>query len=83
CMVCRNHADKDSMVRVVKTENGICVDRNQKQNTRGAYICLDEKCISTFEKNRVLNRCFKQDVSAEVYAQVKRELEFAKSNKQN
>ena len=80
CAVCRQHKDAKQMVRVVKTkDNAFYVDKNGKIEGRGAYICLDEKCVETFIKTRSLNKSFKCEVPQEIYENVKEELNIAKS----
>ena len=80
CSVCREHKDNNQMIRVVKTkENNFYVDKNHKIEGRGAYICLNQKCIETFEKTKCLNRAFKCEVPKEIYDELKKELDIANS----
>ena len=79
CSVCRQHKDKDQMVRVVKTANGEIVIASKHTEGRGAYVCLDDNCINKFEKSKCLNRAFKCEVKQEIYEKLKEELAIAKS----
>lgn len=71
CVCCRQMKDKNSLIRVVKTKDGFVVDKSMKLDGRGAYICKDEKCISTCEKKHLFNKSFKCNVSNEIYLQIK------------
>jgi len=44
CVVCRTTADKRSLIRLVRTEDGIQVDPTGKRNGRGAYLCDQRVC---------------------------------------
>ena len=39
CIACKAVKPKRELVRIVKNENGILLDRTGKLNGRGAYIC--------------------------------------------
>ncbi len=67
CAVCRLHADKSELIRVVKTADGIKIDVTGKADGRGAYIHKDSKCIDLAKKRGVLNYAFKTAVPDEVY----------------
>lgn len=68
CMVCRNRAEKDKLVRVVKQPDGkIVLDSTGKMPGRGAYLCRDKECILDARKRRALERAFSQKVEPEVY----------------
>ncbi len=67
CICCRTKAAKAELIRVVKNETGIFVDKSGKQQGRGAYVC--KACIEnplSFKK-RPLDRAFHEKVSEEVY----------------
>ena len=85
CAVCRQHKDFCQMIRVVKTNDGsFYVDAAHKLEGRGAYVCLDDKCIQTFSKTKCLNKAFRCEVPSQIYDRLKEELEIANSaNKQN
>jgi len=71
CILCRESFKKSELLRIVKSNDEIKIDKTQKQNGRGAYICSN--CISSDEllKKRVLDRAFKQKVPDEVYELLK------------
>ena len=71
CILCREKFEKSELLRIVKYENEIKIDKTQKSNGRGAYICSN--CISKEDlfKKRVLDRAFRDKVSSEVYELLK------------
>ncbi len=45
CIICRTKIEKNLLVRIVVSGNhGICIDKAQKINGRGTYICKKLKC---------------------------------------
>lgn len=67
CICCRMKAAKAELIRIVKNEEGIFVDKSGKQKGRGAYLCAAclENPVSI--KKRPLDRAFRQKVEDEVY----------------
>ena len=71
CIVCKGEFVKKDLDRIVKTDNGIVLDKTGKLGGRGAYICHSDECKNNLFKNKVLNKAFKQNISAEVYENLK------------
>ena len=71
CILCRESFPKNELLRIVKSEDEIKIDKTQKLCGRGAYIC--SSCISSGDlfKKRVLDRAFREKVSDEVYELLK------------
>lgn len=69
CIVCKEMFDKNSLVRIVKNDNGIEIDTTGKKNGRGAYICKNG-CILKCEKSHALERNFKTPISKEIYEKI-------------
>ena len=68
CMVCRNRAEKEALVRMVKRPDGkIALDTEGKMQGRGAYLCKKKECIRAAQKKRALERAFSQKIEPEVY----------------
>ncbi len=44
CVACRQSQDKKSLVRIVRTQEGIYVDETGKLSGRGAYLHADPSC---------------------------------------
>ncbi len=80
CIACRNAYEKRLMLRIVKDkDNNISLDFTGKKSGRGAYVCDSAQCIEKCAKQRLLNKCFEQEISAEVYDAIKKQY----SDKQN
>ena len=56
CAVCRKHAEQDSMIRVVRTQDKIYVSDSRKLCGRSIYICKNEECISKAIKQNLVAR---------------------------
>lgn len=83
CFICRNTFDKKDLLRLVKNSSGeIFIDSTGKANGRGAYICKNQNCLKTIQKQKVLNRAFKCEFPESVYLKLCEEL-FGKSNTTN
>ena len=44
CVACRQSQDKKSLVRLVRTPDGVVVDQTGKLAGRGAYLHTDPEC---------------------------------------
>lgn len=65
CVVCRQRHEKKQLMRVVKQDGKITIDKNYKAQCRGIYICPG--CVPEAQKKRVFERSFKQKVEPWVY----------------
>lgn len=63
CVVCRNKAGKRTLVRVVRTEQGLQVDPSGKLNGRGAYLCERESCWDTAVKTDLLGKALRMTLT--------------------
>lgn len=71
CVVCNTHKDKKDLLRIVKDQEGqVTIDLTGKKNGRGAYICMDEKCIQQAKNKRSLNNSLKTNISEEIYQEI-------------
>lgn len=71
CMVCRERAEKEQLIRIVKNKEGsIALDLTYKLPGRGAYLCKDKDCIGQAQKRRALERAFSCKVEASVYQEL-------------
>ena len=76
CMVCRERAEKELLLRVVKNKQGeIALDEAGLLPGRGAYLCKKAECISQAQKRKVLERAFSCKVDPEVYEALQRVVE--------
>jgi len=44
CVACRQSQDKKSLVRIVRTQEGVYIDETGKLSGRGAYLHADPSC---------------------------------------
>ena len=44
CVACRQSQDKKSLIRIVRTQEGVYVDETGKLSGRGAYLHADPSC---------------------------------------
>ena len=73
CIACKAVKPKKELIRIVKSEEDISLDRTGRKNGRGAYICDDEKCIAKQKKGKLLNRAFSCNVTEETYDKIAEE----------
>ena len=55
CIACRQIKEKQTLIRLVRTENGVAeIDVHKKKPGRGAYLCPNIVCWeSALKKNRL------------------------------
>ena len=73
CIACKAVKPKKELVRIVKSEDGISLDRTGRKNGRGAYICDDSKCVLKLKKGKLLNRTFSCNVDDATYDKIAEE----------
>ena len=73
CVACRTMKEKRDLYRIVKSEDGITLDKTGKKNGRGAYVCKDENCIAKLKKQKILSKVFSCDVDGAVYDKIMEE----------
>lgn len=78
CVVCRKKKPKDQLIRIVrqKQTGEIFIDKTQKSDGRGAYLCLDRKCLEQVRKKRGIERSFKCRVNGLIYDDLEKELNY-------
>ena len=68
CCVCRMHADKSELIRIVKSKDGqIFVDKTKTADGRGVYLHSNAECMEKLKKKKLLNAAFKCVVDESVY----------------
>ena len=70
CIACRTCKPKKELIRIVKSEDGVFLDRTGKKNGRGAYICDSAECIAKLKKGKLLNRAFSQPINDATYDKI-------------
>ena len=71
CVVTREKLPKKELIRVVRTENGVIVDKTGKANGRGAYLKLESSVIDKAEKTKCLDHHLETSVPKEIYEQLR------------
>ncbi len=72
CAACRGRFEKRELIRIVETsDGGICVDKAQKAQRRGLYICGG--CLPDAQRKKVLERNFRRRIEPEVYDRLRAE----------
>ena len=75
CVGCREAKEKRSMVRIVKSAEGmIQLDETGKKNGRGAYICRNMECLERAIQSKGLERSLKTSIPAEIIEILKEEM---------
>lgn len=70
CIACKKIDNQNNMIRVVKFNNLIAVEKKHSSNGRGAYICNSAECVNLVIKKHLLNRAFKTNLDNSVYQQL-------------
>ena len=67
CVACRENKQQNEMLRIARLNDNYTIDKNHKLGGRGAYVCLDRKCIDLTIKKKLLNKSFKTNLDAKIY----------------
>ena len=72
CMGCNQKKDKNQFIRIEKNrQNEISIDKTEKKEGRGAYICKDIECLNKLQKNKRLEKVFDMKISNEIYEKLR------------
>ena len=64
CLGCRTSKDKNLLIRFIQTpEMEIFPDLENRLPGRGAYTCIDKRCLAAAIEQRQFKRSFKHDVT--------------------
>ena len=75
CIVCNIAKSKNDLIRIVKNNQGqIFVDKMQKANGRGAYICNNIQCLEKAIKTKRLEKAFKIEIESQIYDNLRGEI---------
>ena len=75
CTVCRKQKNKNELLRIVKTSDGIVVDKTGKVNGHGCYIKRDIEVLNKARKNKILNRIFECDIDESIYEEIEKNID--------
>lgn len=65
CIACREVNEKRSLIRIVKSPDGVYVDPTGRKPGRGAYIHDSKDCWEKALKRGMLSRSLKTEISTE------------------
>ena len=65
CIACREVNEKRSLIRIVKSPDGVYVDPTGRKPGRGAYIHDSKDCWEKALKRGMLSRSLKTEISSE------------------
>ena len=74
CIACRAKKNKEELLRIVENNKVAIIDKSQKENTRGMYICNDKNCINKLLKAKDITKCIKIDVTCDSIKELLRNL---------
>lgn len=84
CMGCNSKKDKKDLLRLVFNKNNeMFVDKTGKAEGRGAYICIDEKCLDKLIKTKRLERVFEAKIDDKLYENIRGVIIEKKNNETN
>jgi predicted RNA-binding protein YlxR (DUF448 family) len=75
CVGCREVEGKKTMIRVVRTEEGVFLDNTGKMAGRGAYLHLQKDCIQK-GLNGAIARALKSEIHASHLDQLRDSLQI-------
>lgn len=67
CVVTKEKLPKKELIRIVRTTDGVIVDKTGKVNGRGAYLKIDKEVFEKAKKTKILNRQLEVEVKDEVF----------------
>ena len=74
CIGCEAMKPKKELIRIVRPEGAIELDKTGKKAGRGAYVCPDKECITKAYKGHRLEKAFDKQISDDVYRSLLEEL---------
>jgi hypothetical protein len=75
CVGCQEMFEKRSLIRLVRTPEGeVLFDPTGKKAGRGVYCCRKQECLSTAIKAKRIQKAFKCEIPAQIFARLTDEL---------
>lgn len=75
CVVTKERYPKMELLRIVKTSDGIVVDKTGKINGHGCYIKKDIEVLNKAKKNKILNKALEIEVPESVYEEIEKNID--------
>ena len=67
CIACKNKNLQKNLMRIVYTNNTICIDNEKKIDGRAVYVCKNRECVGKIIKSKLLNKSFKTNIDEQEY----------------
>lgn len=75
CIACRQMKPKNTLTRLVLTQNGAEVDLTGKVNGRGVYVCKCAECLQKLRKIKGLEKNYGFSLTDELYSCLEKTIE--------
>lgn len=75
CIVTKERYPKMELLRIVKTSDGIVVDKTGKVNGHGCYIKKDIEVLNKAKKNKILNKALEIEVPESIYEEIEKNID--------
>ncbi|WP_251320124.1 YlxR family protein [Fenollaria sporofastidiosus] len=59
------------MIRLAKTDEGVFIDKNQRMQGRGTYVCNNEECIKTALEKNLFKKSLKCNIDNETLEELR------------
>ena len=70
CVVTKEQLEKKDLLRIVRKDGIVSVDKTGKANGRGAYIKKDLEVLELAKKTKALDRALGTEIPEEVYDEI-------------
>ena len=67
CVVTKEKYPKRDLIRIVKTDSGVIVDKTGKVNGHGAYLKKDLEVFQKAKQSKILDKILETEVKEEVF----------------
>lgn len=71
CMGCNKKMSKYELIRIVRNNDQVYIDKTGKMDGRGAYICNNVSCLDRIIKSKRLERCLGIKIEDEIYERLR------------
>lgn len=75
CVACREINEKKTLIRVVRTPEGVCIDPTGRKPGRGAYLHDTKECWEKALKRGALDHALKAEITQEELEVLKAHME--------
>ena len=72
CVVTKEQLEKKDLLRIVRKDGIVSVDKTGKANGRGAYIKKDLEVLELAKKTKALDRALGTEIPEEVYDEIEK-----------